>query len=209
MQLRELADVLLVHTGKAVSLSTLSRTLDRMQLSRKRVRCGVPVWPSGLAAVAHSCASVRPCSTGTRARSWVNTQLSVVALECNTVLCTAFNMFMRSAYTADQLAFLDETAKDDATLARRYGYGPIGSRAALRGTFLQGKRFTATAAIATTGLIAYDVIPGASNTECLMWFVLHDLVRPEHGSSRASTRPHPCGLLSVPLRAAHAAGAHH
>ena len=85
-------------------------------------------------------------------------------------------MDMRLTYDVEQLVFLDETAKDERTLTRRYGYSYRGNRAALSAPFIRGERFTATAALATTGLVAYDVIPGASNTARLLNFIVDALV---------------------------------
>jgi len=103
-------------------------------------------------------------------------QVSVVARERNELLCTGFTLVMRRHYAAEQLVFLDETAKDERTLARRYGYSMRGRRAPLRAPFVRGERFTATAAIATMGLIAYDVVLGASNAERLHRFIVDLLV---------------------------------
>ena len=101
----------------------------------------------------------------------------MISRQRNELLCTAFLVGMRTMYTADQLVFMDETSKDDRALRRLYGYSYAGTRAPSRVPSVRGQRFSATAAIATTGLIAYDVVPGASNTTHLMRFAHTFLVR--------------------------------
>jgi hypothetical protein len=45
-------------------------------------------------------------------------------------------------YQREQLIFLDESAKDDRTISRRYGYSEINTRAIKKVAFIRGKRYT-------------------------------------------------------------------
>ena len=128
---------------------------------------------------------------GGRTRT-LGAQLTLISRQRNELLCTAFLVGMRTMYTADQLVFMDETSKDDRALRRLYGYSYAGTRAPSRVPSVRGQRFSATAAIATTGLIAYDVVPGASNTTHLMRFAHTFLVRhvPMHVRARAAQPAH-------------------
>src|SRR6266542_1688667 len=79
-------------------------------------------------------------------------------------------------YTSEQLIFIDETAKDERTLTRLYGYSPINTRAKKSIVFVRGKRYTILPALSLEGFIAVDVMEGSCDKERFQTFILTQLV---------------------------------
>ena len=79
-------------------------------------------------------------------------------------------------YTSEQLIFIDETAKDERTLTRLYGYSPINTRAQKNVVFVRGTRYTILPALSLEGFIAVDIMEGSCNKERFQTFVLTQLV---------------------------------
>lgn len=103
-------------------------------------------------------------------------QLEKVATE-RSELARATFIYDMGAWTADMLVFLDETSKDERTLSPTYGYSRRGQRARVRDVFVRGKRYTVEAAMATTGIIAYDIVEGSYNAQLFCDFLTNYLVR--------------------------------
>jgi hypothetical protein len=80
-------------------------------------------------------------------------------------------------YTSEQLIFVDETAKDERTLTRLYGYSPINTRAKKSVVFVRGKRYTILPALSLEGFIAVDVMEGSCDKERFQTFILTQVVR--------------------------------
>lgn len=68
-------------------------------------------------------------------------------------------------YTPNQLVFSDESAYDQRTPSRRYGWNKSGLRARSSCFFVRGKRYTIEAALCINGLLAYGIQEGPMNTE--------------------------------------------
>ncbi|GBB83722.1 hypothetical protein RclHR1_01040027 [Rhizophagus clarus] len=79
-------------------------------------------------------------------------------------------------YTAEQLIFIDESAKDERTLTRLYGYSSINTRAKKSVVFVRGKRYTILPALSLEGFIAVDIMEGSCDKERFKTFVLTQLV---------------------------------
>jgi len=79
-------------------------------------------------------------------------------------------------YTKDQLVFLDETAKDDRTALRSFGYSLIGSRAESTCIYVRGKRYTIEAAINNNGIIASHIQEGPMSSDDFYEFIRNKLV---------------------------------
>lgn len=79
-------------------------------------------------------------------------------------------------YTSEQLIFVDETAKDERTLTRLYGYSPINTRAKKSVVFVRGKRYTILPALSLEGFIAVDVMEGSCDKERFQTFILTQVV---------------------------------
>ena len=75
------------------------------------------------------------------------------AKERNQKQRNAFIARMAAHYSPEQLIFLDETAKDERTPIRQYGYSMINTRAAKSVVFVRGKRYSITALSITVHVI--------------------------------------------------------
>src|SRR5688572_11904093 len=79
-------------------------------------------------------------------------------------------------YQREQLIFLDESAKDDRTISRRYGYSEINTRAVKKVVFIRGKRYTLLPALSLDGIIAVDIMEGSCTKEKFKEFVISQVV---------------------------------
>ena len=79
-------------------------------------------------------------------------------------------------YTSEQLIFVDETAKDERTLTRLYGYSPINTRAKKSVVFVRGTRYTILPALSLEGFIAVDIMKGSCDKERFQTFILTQVV---------------------------------
>ena len=62
-------------------------------------------------------------------------QITKAAAERNELLRSAFIVEIGTGYMPEQSIFIDESAKDERTLSRRYGYSYVNTRARLRVAF--------------------------------------------------------------------------
>jgi hypothetical protein len=79
-------------------------------------------------------------------------------------------------YQREQLIFLDESAKDERTISRGYGYSEINTRAVKKVVFIRGKRYTILPALSLDGIIAVDIIEGNCTKEKFKEFVISQVV---------------------------------
>jgi hypothetical protein len=63
-------------------------------------------------------------------------------VERNELLCSAFIAEIGTGYMPEQFIFIDESAKDEHTPSRRYGYSYVNARACLRVAFVREKRYS-------------------------------------------------------------------
>jgi hypothetical protein len=92
------------------------------------------------------------------------------------LLRSAFISIIGSQYRPDQLIFVDESAKDERTLNRIYGYSNRGCRIQQNTIFLRGKRYTILPALSLDGYIAVDIMEGSCNKEKFKDFILSKVV---------------------------------
>ena len=79
-------------------------------------------------------------------------------------------------YSREQLVFIDESAKDDKTHHRKFGYSLSGTRAEKNCIYIHGKHYTLKAALGISGIIAYKIKEGARTSDDFYDFVTQDLV---------------------------------
>lgn len=79
-------------------------------------------------------------------------------------------------YLREQLVFIDESAKDDRTQHRRFGYSLSGTRAEKNCIYVRGKRYTLEATLGVSGIIAHKIKEGAMSSDDFYNFVTQDLV---------------------------------
>ncbi|CAB4475106.1 uncharacterized protein OCT59_009119 [Rhizophagus irregularis] len=69
-----------------------------------------------------------------------------------------------------------ESAKDDRTISRRYGYSEINTRAIKKVVFIRGKHYTLLPALSLDGIIAVDIMEGGCMKEKFKEFVISQVV---------------------------------
>ena len=79
-------------------------------------------------------------------------------------------------YTPNQLIFIDESAKDEKSLSRLYGYSPRNIRACKKVVFIWGKRYIILPALTLDGFVAVDIFEGACDRKKFVDFVLDQVV---------------------------------
>ena len=79
-------------------------------------------------------------------------------------------------YTQNQLIFLDESAKDERSLSRLYGYSPRNTPAQKKVVFVRGKRYTILPALTMEGFVAVNVFEGSCDKRKFVDFVLGQVV---------------------------------
>ncbi len=82
-----------------------------------------------------------------------------------------------SEFSSEQLIFIDETAKDERSLNRAYGYSTINTRAKKSVVFVRGNRYTILPALTLDGFIAAEIIEGSCNKEKFQTFIVNQVVR--------------------------------
>lgn len=79
-------------------------------------------------------------------------------------------------FSREQLVFIDESAKDEKTSCRKFGYALSGTRAEKNCIYVRGKRYTIEAALGINGIIAHRIQEGAMSSSDFYDFVTQDLV---------------------------------
>jgi hypothetical protein len=74
------------------------------------------------------------------------------------------------------LIFIDESAKDERSLSRFYGYAPVNTRAQKKVVFVRGKRYTILPALSLDGFVAMDIFEGSCDRIKFNNFILNQLV---------------------------------
>ena len=83
---------------------------------------------------------------------------------------------MGSQYSAEQLIFIDESAKDERTLSRMYGYSLMNVRAVKKNVFVRGKRYTILPALSLDGFIAVEIVVGSYDKKKFEDFIMSQVV---------------------------------
>jgi len=87
---------------------------------------------------------------------------------------------MMAQYTDPEVfVALDESAVDDKTGQRQYGWSPLGTQCVRRMSFLRGVRYSILPALTTDGIIALEIVEGSITKEHSLKF-LHEQVVTYH-----------------------------
>lgn len=103
-------------------------------------------------------------------------KLQKEAYERNEIIRAHFLDIIGEHYTPNQLIFIDESAKDERSLSRLYGYSPRNTRAYKKVVFVRGKRYTILPAFTLDGFIALDIFEGSCDRKRFVDFVLNQVV---------------------------------
>jgi len=85
-------------------------------------------------------------------------------------------MTVGTYFRAEQLIFLDESAKDERTSCRQYGYSSRNQAAIKKVVFIRGTRYTLLPALSLDGIIALDILQGSCTKERFRNFILAQVV---------------------------------
>ena len=103
-------------------------------------------------------------------------QIEGAAKERNELLRSAYMVKMGSQYSAEQLIFIDESAKDERTLSCMYGYSLMNTRVVKKNVFVRGKRYTILPALSTDGFIAVEIREGSYDKKSFENFIISQVV---------------------------------
>ena len=87
------------------------------------------------------------------------------------------NLIAEEVPDPNMLVFIDEAAKDECTISRRYGRSGKGIRCTTQRRFVRGTRYSIIPAITLDGIIAYDIVEGPVDTERFVKFLREQVVR--------------------------------
>jgi len=79
-------------------------------------------------------------------------------------------------FLREQLVFVDESAKDERTSCRKFGYALSGMRAGKNCIFVHRKHYTIEAALGIGGIIAHKIQEGAMSSNDFYDFITQNLV---------------------------------
>jgi hypothetical protein len=78
--------------------------------------------------------------------------------------------------TGLEFVTVDESSKDERTLARHYGCSPIGQPATYSHQFIRDERYTLTAAMSMKEYIATRIVEGSMDAYQFFDFIVEDVV---------------------------------
>ena len=85
-------------------------------------------------------------------------------------------MTVGTYFQAEQLIFLDESAKNERPPCRQYGYSPRNQAVIKKVVFVRGTRYTLLPALSLDGIIALDILQGSCTKEQFRNFILAQVV---------------------------------
>lgn len=100
-----------------------------------------------------------------------------IAAERDPVACEEFLRDVCTNFTAEQMVWIDESAKDERTIFRRYGRSLPGERASVQQPFAHGERLSLLPAFTLDGYISVKILDGAVDGVDFLDFVINDVVR--------------------------------
>jgi len=89
----------------------------------------------------------------------------------------------------DQLMFLDESAANERTLDRKYGWAPVGSIARVSEPFKRTMKWSLLPLYTIDGFVAWDFVRGSYNRETFNEFVRTWVI------PQTNPFPGPCSVL--------------
>ncbi len=102
--------------------------------------------------------------------------LHKAAVERDEEVRTHWKAEMQANWVASQVVVVDETSKDDRTLARLYGRAPSGQQAVIHANFVRGERYSMVAAMGVDGYIATRVVEGSVDGGEFFDFIINEVV---------------------------------
>jgi hypothetical protein len=79
-------------------------------------------------------------------------------------------------YRSDQLIFIDESASNEYTVLRKFGWSPKGKRACVTVPLVRSKRWSVLPAYSSEGFLTWDTFQGSYDTNLFNTFVESQLL---------------------------------
>jgi hypothetical protein len=96
------------------------------------------------------------------------------AAEQSDTLRCVFQARLQQNYTTEQLVAIDESACNERTGDRKYGWGPIGCSVELEYSMKRSERWSLLPAMTVDGYLAHRVFQGAITAELMVEFLQQD-----------------------------------
>ncbi|GBB87568.1 hypothetical protein RclHR1_14000002 [Rhizophagus clarus] len=106
----------------------------------------------------------------------IHKKLYKAALERNDIIRAYYLGVIDENYTSNQLIFIDESAKDERSLSRLYGYSSRNVRAHKKVVFVQGRRYTILPALTLEEFVAVDIFEGSCDRKRFVDFILDQVL---------------------------------
>jgi hypothetical protein len=104
-------------------------------------------------------------------------QVTRVAIERNELLRAAFKCrFAELVHNLDMLICIDESSKDERTVARQWGYACLGKRCPICARFVRGTRYSILPVLGIDGYLACEVFDGPVTGERFIGFLREHVV---------------------------------
>lgn len=79
-------------------------------------------------------------------------------------------------WTANQLIFIDESAANERSAHRKYGWAPIGKRPYIYTSIKRSERWSILPAYTMDGFLVWDIMQGSYTTETFNDFIEHKVL---------------------------------
>jgi hypothetical protein len=86
------------------------------------------------------------------------------------------NWITKEVPDPNMLVFIDEAARDERMVSRRYGHSERGLRCNAQRPFVQGTHYSIIPTIILDGIITYNIVEGPINTEQFVKFLEEQVI---------------------------------
>jgi DDE superfamily endonuclease/Winged helix-turn helix len=131
--------------------------------------------------------SISTISRRLKALDWTTKKVTRVARQRSEYLRAEWNLRLES-WTADQLVFLDESAANERTADRKYGWAPKGIKSTVSTPWVRSERWSILPALTSEGYIACHISQGSITASIFNDFVAREVL-PQCGDYRLK-EPH-------------------
>lgn len=106
-------------------------------------------------------------------------RVSRQACEWNEILRAAFMNRMAEVVTCwEMLLCINESAKDERTVGRQFGYARLGQECPVQQTFVRGTRYSILSILSVDGYVAAGVYKGSVDRKAFLQFLREEVVSP-------------------------------
>ena len=107
---------------------------------------------------------------------WSRKVATKKAAEQSDALRRVFQARVQQNYTAEQLIAIDESACNERTGDRKYGWGPVGRSVELEYSIKRPERWSLLPAMTVDGYLTHHIFQGAITTELMLEFLQEDVL---------------------------------